>query len=223
MDEMRAIELRHAVRHFTDRPMDEDACLQIRQKAEELNRRSGIHAQLITEEPDAFRTVRSKLNGFSNIRNYIAMVGPDERDAAEKIGYCGEQLVLLAQQLGLNTCWAATGFQKNGKTYEIGAGEKLWIVIAVGYGVTQGSAHVSKSFDEVSSTPEAESPKWYAEGVRAALLAPTAMNEQRFRFKLEAGNRVQCKSSGGTLSDLDLGIARLHFEIGAGNTPVTWC
>ena len=53
----------------------------------------------------------------------------------------GEQLVLLAQTLGLNTCWAGLSYRKVAGTYELADGEKIGCYIALGYGLSQGKGH----------------------------------------------------------------------------------
>jgi hypothetical protein len=41
---------------------------------------------------------------FIGVKNYIALVGPKSSVQEERLGYYGEQIVLKAQKLGLNTC-----------------------------------------------------------------------------------------------------------------------
>ena len=132
----------------------------------------------------------------------------------EKCGYYGERLVLRAQQLGLNTCWVAMTYTKIKTAFSIGPGEKLCIVIALGYGETQGVAHRSKAFEKAARV-EGAVPDWFKKGVEAALLAPTAMNQQKFQFVLD-GDQVSAKAGIGFYTKIDLGIAAYHFEIGAG-------
>ena len=79
---------------------------------------------------------------FYNVGNYFAATAKDGRDV--EIGYYGERLVLLSQQLGLNTCWVALTYSKGKVPVECAPGEKLRIVIALGYGETQGVPHKSK-------------------------------------------------------------------------------
>ena len=43
---------------------------------------------------------------FSGVKNYLVMAAPKGREWEEKVGYYGEKIVILAQSLGLNTCWA---------------------------------------------------------------------------------------------------------------------
>ena len=64
-------------------------------------------------------------------------------------------------------------------------------------------------------------PDWFGRGVEAALLAPTAMNQQKFLFTLD-GSKVSSKAGMGFYTKLDLGIVKYHFEIGAGRENFRW-
>ena len=88
------------------------------------------------------------------------------------------------------------------------------------FGETQGAAHKSKSFEEVAKAEE-QVPDWFKNGVNAALLAPTAMNQQKFQFTLH-GNQVSAKVGMGFYTKIDLGIAKYHFEIGADKPDFEW-
>ena len=103
----------------------------------------------------------------------------------------------------------------------IGADEKEVIIISLGYGKTQGVKRKSKNAADVSNIgPDA--PDWFKKGVEAALLAPTAVNQQKFRFERN-GNTVKAKAGiiGSCLKN-DLGIVKCHFEIGAGKDNFRW-
>lgn len=149
--------------------------------------------------------------------NYI---GKKSADLDEKCGYYGERLVLKAQQLGLNTCWVAMTYKKISGAFKVGNGEKLVVVISLGYGKTQGVGHKVKSIKQVSNV-SAETPNWFKEGVEAALLAPTAMNQQKFTLTYD-NDKVSAKAGNGFYTKLDLGIVKYHFEIGAGNEKFSW-
>ena len=49
-----------------------------------------------------------------------------------------------------------------------------------------------------------------------ALLAPTAINQQKFVIKLADGEKVEFIDKGGPFSKVDIGIVKCHFEIGSG-------
>lgn len=93
-------------------------------------------------------------------------------------------------------------------------------MLSLGYGATQGAAHKSKPMETLCPAAGAM-PEWFRRGMEAAMLAPTAMNQQKFTISL-SGNTVTAKSSGGFYSKTDLGIVKYHFEIGAGKECFTW-
>lgn len=209
-----AMQARHSVRSYKPIPLAAEAKRELLLAIEAANKASGLHIQLVTNEPEAFGGFMAHYGKFSGVTNYIAMIGKKSAGLDEKCGYYGEQLVLRAQQIGLNTCWVAMTYKKVKTAFEVADGEKLCIVIAVGYGTTQGAAHRSKSEAEVSEA-NGTAPEWYKRGVEAALLAPTAMNQQKFVFGLN-GSTVTAKAGTGFYSKIDLGIAKYHFELGAG-------
>lgn len=220
MNLQEAIQCRHSVRQYTGRPLDADTLTALREEVTACNDESGLHIQLVLNEPKAFDGFMAHYGKFSGVSNYFAMVGRAGADLQEKCGYWGERLVLKAQQLGLNTCWVALTFSKVKSAYTLDSGEKLAVVIALGYGKTQGVSRKSKPLGEVVRAEE-PMPDWFRAGAEAALLAPTAMNQQKFLLTLD-GNRVSARATGGFYSKIDLGIVKYHFEIGAGKENFSW-
>lgn len=217
---LKAMEQRHSVRQFIDKPISEDIINALHDEIEACNKESGLHIQLVTNEPKAFDGFMAHYGKFSGVQNYIALVGPKTSDLEEKCGYYGERLVLQAQLLGLNTCWVAMTYRKIPGVFEVNNGEKLTVVIALGYGKTQGVSRKSKLLSDVISG-NGTIPKWFENGVEAALLAPTAMNQQKFKFTLNE-NKVSAKAGMGFYTKMDLGIVKYHFEIAAGKENFTW-
>ena len=220
MDLMEAMKARHSVRQYMDKPLEKKAVEELQAEIDACNQESGLHIQLVRNEPKAFDGFMAHYGKFSGVTNYIAMIGKKGPDLEEKCGYYGERLVLKAQQMGLNTCWAAMTYSKIKTAFRIDDGEKLCIVISIGYGKNQGSAHKVKTADEVVKGDGAQ-PEWFRAGVEAALFAPTAMNQQKFTFAL-SGNRVSVKAGIGFYTKIDLGIVKYHFEIGAGKENFNW-
>ena len=157
---------------------------------------------------------------FSGVKNYIALVGKKNEKLDELCGYYGERLVLKAQQLGLNTCWVALTYKKIPGAFEVANGEKLTVVIPFGYGETQGAQHKSKDAADVSNA-DGNSPEWFRSGVEAALLAPTAVNQQKFTLTYADG-KVAARAGTGFYTKVDLGIVKYHFELGAGKENFEW-
>ena len=215
MTDVEAIKQRHSVRNYTDKKIEADKVALINEKVAELNEKSGLHLQFVEDAGKTYNRLMNRAMGLGSAPSVIACVGPDTEDLDEKIGYYGEQLVIFLQQLGLNTCWAGT-FNKSNINAEVADNEKLVISIAVGYGETQGKERKSKDYSQVTDA-RADAPEWFKKGVELALLAPTAINQQKFTIKLKDDDTVEFIDNGGILSKVDLGIVRCHFEIGAAN------
>lgn len=220
MELMEAMRARHSVRSYVDRPLDADAVNILEAEIAACNREGDLHIQLVRDEPQAFGGFMARYGRFSGVKNYLALAGKKGPELEEKCGYYGERLVLLAQSLGLNSCWVAMSYDKSKAACRLDAGEKLCIVISLGYGATQGVPHKSKAAEEVMAA-KGEVPWWFRAGVEAALLAPTAMNQQKFKFALEDG-AVAASAGMGFYSKIDLGIAKYHFEVGAGRENFRW-
>lgn len=216
---MELIRARHSVRQFLDKKIPEDLRKQLDQCAAELNAAGDLHIQLVYDEPECFSSRMAKYGKFVNCTNYIALVGKKAPDLDERCGYYGELLVLKAQELGLNTCWVALTHGKS--KAECKPGETEVILIAIGYGMTQGSVRKSKPASAVSNVSK-DSPDWFKRGVEAALLAPTAINQQKFSFS-QADCVVTAKTGRlGPCLKIDLGIVKCHFELGAGKKSFRW-
>ena len=222
-----AIEARHSVRAYKEQPLAENVVKVLEEKIAVLNRDGKLHIQLIQNEPKAFLGTMAKYGKFRNVGNYIVMAGQKADDLDERVGYYGEQLVLLAQTLGLNTCWVGLSYSKVSGTYELGEDEKIACYIAIGYGESQGVGHKIKTVEQVSNVSDI-TPLWFKKGVEAALLAPTAVNQQKFSFEYvgTSNNRHQVRAKKGFsmigYTKMDLGIAKYHFEIGAGEVNFEW-
>lgn len=209
-----AIRSRHSVRSYTARPIDGAVLETLEAEVEACNRESGLSIRLIRNDPKAITGLLAHYGKFENATNYFLLCGPDTEDLYERCGYWGERLVLLSETLGLNTCWIAGSYKKSAVRGLVGEDEKLAAIISVGYGAKAGHPHRSKSYEKVAET-DGPAPDWFRKGVEAALLAPTAINQQRFRFILKNGE-VEAKALKGPYSLIDLGIVKYHFEIGSG-------
>lgn len=233
-----AIEARHSVRAYKDQPLAEEVVKRMEEEIAEVNQTGNLHIQLIRNEPKAFQGTLAKYGKFRNVTNYMVMAGKKSDDLDERIGYYGEHLVLLAQTLGLNTCWVGLSYKKIPDTYVLDEGEVIKAYIAIGYGETQGSSHKIKTIEQVNRTAVRTfgssknasdiTPLWYTKGIEAALLAPTAVNQQKFSFEYVGTNngRHQVRAKKGIsmigYTQIDLGIAKYHFEIGAGREHFDW-
>lgn len=215
---MEVMKARHSVRDYLDTPIEESKRELIEKKVEAVNAESGMHFQVIFDEPGAFNVTTPGSGIFPNCTNYFALVAKPDKE--EEVGYYGEQLVLYVQELGLNTCWSAKSHKEKNVVAKVGANEELYMLIALGYGADDGEPHKSKS-KLVLSDYNDESPDWYKFGMRAVKLAPTAKNQQKFYITRD-GNTVKAKAKRGPYTKVDLGIVKLHFELGAGKFTFNW-
>ena len=224
-----AICTRHSVRQYTEQPIEAEKIQQLQDLISECNREGGVHIQLVTEEPKAFASGIAHYSKFRGVRNYIAMIGKKGDDI--NLGYYGEKVVLLAQCLGLNTCWVGMSFSKQPDEYKVLPDEKLVCVVSLGYGENQGRQHPQRKTiadvteDKRTTGKGSPLPDWFTRGMEAALLAPTAINQQKFMFVLHDNNKVEARTRFTLINGyapIDLGIAKCHFEIGAGKENFEW-
>ncbi|MBE5731126.1 MAG: nitroreductase [Clostridiales bacterium] len=214
MDIMEAMRLRHSVRRYENKAIEGEVLDELKKEIDECNSESGLNFQLVLNEPKAFSGAMARYGKFSGVSNYIALVGKKSKDLDRLCGYYGEKLVLKIQQLGLGSCWVALTYKKVPEAFTVRNGEKLTVVISVGYAKARGVPHKSKDISKVSDVTDS-SPSWYKQGVEAALLAPTAMNQQKFKFRLD-GEKVTASAGVGFYAKMDLGIAQYHFEVATG-------
>lgn len=221
MELLQAIKKRHSVRQYKKLPIEPELAAALREEIDACNAEGGLHLQLVLDEPRAFESRLAKYGKFSGVANYIAVVAKKEKGAEERCGYYGERLVLRAQQLGLHTCWVVLTYKKVLSAFEVAQGEKLYAVIAVGHGRNRGFSHKSKGAVQVSNVSDS-TPEWFEDGVDAALLAPTALNQQKFYLTYHEDNTVSAKAKMGPCSKIDLGIVKYHFEAVAGEENFAW-
>lgn len=206
------IPIRHSVRSFANKKVGDDTKKELEHFIEACNKMSGLSLQLVTDESKAFSGALASYGKFENVRNYIACVGSKDDKLQEKVGFWGELVVLAAQYLGLNTCWVALTYSKRKVLAKVERTQKLIAVIALGYGTASGFSRKSKTIADVTQV-RGEAPQWFYDAVEGALLAPTAMNQQKFRIAYDDGD-VHIENLGGFYSKIDLGIVKAHFEIG---------
>lgn len=208
MDILERMKARHSVRQYNGKKIEDDKREALIALVNECNKESGMHIQIFFDEPKCFDSMMAHYGKFDGVENYIALVGEKGVGLDEAAGYQGEKLVLRAQELGLNTCWVAMTHGKSAA--EIRKGEKQACIIALGYGAVQGVPHQSKAVEQLCNCAQ-DMPDWFAKGMEAAMLAPTAMNQQKFYITLEDG-KVSAKAGKGFYAKMDLGIVKYHFE-----------
>lgn len=212
---LEAIQTRHSVRSYKDQPIETEMREKLQVIVDEINEESGLNITICYDMPEGFDTRMTHYGMFKNVNNFILLKGKNCSDFEERCGYYGEKLVLEAQRLGLNTCWVALTFNKKMVKTLVPADEQFCMVIALGYGETEGRAHKGKSMKDVVAT-KGTMPEWFQKGVEAALLAPTAVNQQKFKIGMVEGKPTIKTAGLGFYTKTDLGIIKYHFEVGSG-------
>ena len=211
---LEAIDARHSVRAYLDQPIEKNIRWQLDDFVKKCNQESGLNILIRYDDPDGFDSRLAHYGHFRNVKNYIVLSGKKRADFEYLCGYFGERIVLFAQQLGLNTCWAALTFNKKTVKKLLPSGETLCMVISLGYGEDQGVVRKSKTVQDVTeSVPDLP---WFQEGIVAALKAPTAVNQQKFQFALKNGEPIVRVKGLGAYTKVDLGIVAYHFEAASG-------
>lgn len=216
MELLEAVDKRHTVRRFLDRPIEKEVLEKLIARIEKNNEELNLKMTLKTESDEAFSAIW-KLTLARSVHNYIILSG--DGDCEERLGYASSDLMLYGQTLGLNTWWIGGSFSKT-RTNRMAEGDNTPGVLVIGYGENQGRDHRSKKFAEVCRY-DGQMPQWFINGVNAALKAPTAVNRQAFMLEGK-DDKVSISYAPGPLSKADRGIIRHHFEIGAGRENFSW-
>ena len=220
MPTMHTIRSRHSVRQYENRPVEGETLRAIEEMVESAQKSSGLDIQLIQNNPEAFNVFAS-FGLIKGARTLIAFVA-DGRTQDRSIGYWGQRLVLELQDLGLNTCWAAI-FSKRKCRAKVAEGKSIRVVIALGYGTTNGHDRPTKEANQVSRVEADHAPEWFFQVVEAAQLAPTGMNRQDFTVVLKPdGRSIEVECSGTGLSSIDAGIVMANIEVAANEEAADW-
>ena len=210
---------RHTVRKYLDKPLSAEVVSRLEEVIARENDELGLEMCLMRNDTSPFgpllRAVLAK-----GVQNYVVLAGEDAPDLDERLGYASGEVMLQAQMLGLNSWWIGGTYNRTLTARAAQTASKVVGIVAVGYGATQGRPHRSKTAAQVSAYDGA-APAWFVRGVEAALLAPTAINLQRF-FIRGAGDEVSATYREGAFSGCDLGLVKYHFELGAGTENFHW-
>lgn len=217
-----AIRHRHSVRHYISKPLTSEMICMLQAEIDACNTEGNLHIQLVTGEPRGFSGLIC-YGQFSGVENYFVMAGRKADDLNERIGYYGERLVLLAERMGLGTCWAGLTYSEIKGAFTLAEGEHVACMISLGYPDDEGRHTRKRPIEELSNI-STETPDWFRRGMEAARLAPTAVNQQKFRFEYVAPGKVRAHKGFSLVgyTETDLGIAKLHFELAAGKDNFEW-
>ncbi len=218
MDFKEAMQKRHMVRKYTDKPLSDEIIAKINERIELNNKTYNLNMKLMINNSKGVSSIM-KLIMARGVNNFIILAGDVSGNLDERLGYSGADIMLYAQTLGLNTWWVGGTFNRSVRRYV--DNKKVTGIIAIGYGQTQGVPHKSKNVEDVSKYEGTIIPSWFISGVDGALLAPTALNKQDFML-IGNGNRVKIECSNGIFTGSNVGLIKYHFELGAGKGNFEW-
>ena len=219
---MEAVEERRSIRIFDDEPLDVKTIEDIQNYVDIVNRESGLHFKIITNNPEPFSKPLNHIGRFENVHQYLAIMGPKSLTLEEQCGYFGEKLVIHIVQMGLGTCWTTLTFDKTKINFDIPEGDKLVALIPFGNFSKPVEKHKNKPIEKLYKVLGSECPQWFLAGVNAAMLGPSAMNQQKFCFSLLSTGKVLLEAGSGIYTKIDAGIAKYHFEVGTDGVRFSW-
>ena len=224
---LEAIDIRRSRRKYLPDPIDEKTREKLQALAREYSAKSGARIELVFDNGEAFDGLRKTYGMLTGVRNYAGLIAhKDDREAAERLGYYGELLMLHAVSMGLGTCWVGGSFDRGSCPFILTECEEIVCTIALGVTNERNSprerffyaaTHRKPKTAEQMMSADAPVPDWFLAGMRAVEKAPSAVNRQPVLFSYKNGAVTAGLEKVSTSSLLDLGIAKLHFELGAGN------
>ena len=227
IDYLKAIDKRCSRRAYIPELLDKDIAKKLHTFAKRYSILSELTILLIENDHRIFDGFLASYGMFSGVTNYIALIGSKcDKNSFEKAGYYGEKLILDATLLNLGTCWVAGTFNKEDckKILGLSEEEELISVILVGNINEQKNfkekliynlVHRSTKSIKQMYTSDGAAPDWFIRGMRAVQKAPSAINKQPVKFMYQEGMVSATVPRETPYQSIDLGIAMLHFEIGA--------
>ncbi|MCI8646533.1 MAG: nitroreductase [Firmicutes bacterium] len=228
MNLIQAIEIRKSRRAYDPSPISPKQAALLKSRIDEYNQKSGLSIRFLEDGSFAFSGIRKSYGMFSGVRSLFIMKGPKkDPNLKEKIGYFGELLILEATVLGLGTCWVGGTFDRSG--IRTGEDEELVCVITVGnipssqslkerliYKAIHRKTKSIQELCQLQGSPDAPFPAWLKTAVKAVRKAPSTRNTQKVMFLEKAGILQAYVPDTYKFDRVDLGIAKLHFELAAG-------
>jgi len=231
-----AIDIRRSRRKYLRTPISAENVSRLQQSIDQYNQEAGLRFQLILNSGGAFKGFKRSYGLLTGVENYLALVGSQkDPDIHEKTGRYGELLVLEATTMGLGTCWIGGAFEKESCVCDVGEDEDFICVIPIGNveksqsvkeRLVSGAMHrKSKTSDELLRS-DCEVPEWMKNGMQAVMRAPSGLNLQPVGFSYQNGilqasvepaaGEKKVLEKQNEMNLIELGIAKLHFELGAG-------
>lgn len=233
MTNLEAIQARTSRRTYLSTPIEAVKVAELNLLIDQYNATGDLNMFLLLNGSAVFSSLTKSYGLFKGVNAVFVLKGPEGNpNLKEKLGYYGELLVLEATKLGLGTCWVGGTFDHNHKLLQVAEGERLVSVITVGYVPLEQTLKEKMIFNAVHRKTKSlaalyesdiPTPEWFLAALLAVQIAPSAMNSQKVTFQLtdeEDESVVTATVPDNYAADMiDLGIAKLHFEIAVNEAP----
>ena len=228
-----AINIRCSRRTYLPKLVDYGNINKLRSLVDGYNQKAGLNMQIALDNGEAFNGLLKSYGMFKGVKNYIGMIeNKNDAHSKEKLGYYGELIVLQATEMRLGTCWVAGTFSRKSCPFKLSEHENIACVITFGSVPGERSmkekliysmTHRKTKTAEELYVADTSAPGWFKSGITAVQKAPSAVNRQPVTFMYK-NNIVTASVKDISISGmaLDLGIAKLHFELGAGGGTWDW-
>ena len=232
-----AIDARFSCRAYSDQPLDEQTIKELEAYAAEMSAQGDLRFVVVGPSAGGGALKLNKRMFSGTISTYVALIGPENNAVRERFGYFGEKLILHATALGLGTCWVAGTFDRASVVVPLAAGEVIQDVIPLGHMPAKqplAQRTIRAGLRKRDKKPEAfyqgptslaEAPAWVSAGIAAVIKGPSAVNQQPVVFIQDGtGLHATLPKMRNEIAYTDLGIAKLHFELGAEEAGIkgTW-
>jgi len=229
---LQAIDHRRSRRKYLPEPISAQTRQALLTLAAEYSAKAGARIELAFDNPAAFDSLRKTYGMLTGVHSYAGLiVNSADKGAVERLGYYGELLMLNAVAMGLGTCWVGGSFDRACCPFQLIDCEEIVCTITLGYTKEKNSLRESfiygvthrktKTIEDMMRS-DMPAPGWFMDGMRAVQKAPSAVNKQPVTFAYKNGIASTGVESTGTSTLLDFGIAKLHFELGAGGGNWEW-
>ncbi len=237
---LKAIDTRRSRRQYNGMAIAQDIQKHLSKFCTEFQPFPHARSVLINKSPK--RLFKSIIGPYGKIKGapaFIAFIGNmDSPTVQEEVGYTGEGVIMEAEALKLATCWVGGFFRREvaSSFIKMTDNERIIAVTPVGYSLEHksleerlmtgfGWTHRRKPLSTmVTGLKEAEWPEWIRAALKAAMIAPSAVNRQPWCFKIEPDYITVSVNRPGmefnVAKRLDCGIAMLHIEVAALNHSV---
>ncbi len=234
LEDLRA---RHSVRAYSSRPVEEEKRNKLKAEATFINsHEAGLNFRIVFDDGSPFDSFFKSYGRFKGVQNYlVAIVDPTFPDALERAGYFGEQFVMVARSMGLDSCFVGGTYSASDVPERVEVYEKIAFLIPFGYAAEKSSL-AQKIWKSNKTRPKGRtlfegSEEEYREAcqllpalpeaLEAVAAAPSAFNKHPVRiFMQEAMDQDGMKKKvlaartvkKSRYSEIDLGIAKSNFN-----------